>query len=439
MSQQRQSSNYPSSLPGESRDTATASLCSIVYRSRAVSPLSGYELYELVKSAQARNLAESVTGLMLYDESRFYQWLEGPVDSVSRVMNSIMSDRRHTDIEIVSDKPASTRQFGDWTMRLATRGVRSIHSIHNVVVPSSEALAELLDHPDHAPEILEKFSSSLVPAAIGAVARRAGPSNGPLRGEGGSVLADVIMGTVIPELLARHATQGRLGPWPSDAGARALAELLIGPDDGAALALMRTLQGEDGSVRRLYETLVEPAARSLGDLWGADICSEFDVTLGLGQLQRAVRELNHDIAPLAIGSPFLPAVLIVPEPGEIHSLTSILDSDALQQAGWEPQSEFPVSDEALQDMMAGSWFDALDLSLSTAFRREHWLPRVTKTIALARHASRNPALVVVVGGRIFAEDRGAGAAVGADGTAGTAMSAERAIRAGLAAKMQGDD
>jgi methanogenic corrinoid protein MtbC1 len=435
MSQQRQSPNFVPAHQGFPQAQSPATLCSIVYRSRAVSPFSGYELYELVKTAQSRNRAEAITGLMLYDESRFYQWLEGPYESVARVMNSIMSDRRHTDIEIVSDKPATTRQFADWTMRLATRGVRSIHSVHNVVVPSAETLTELLDHPDHAPEILEKFSSSLVPAALDIAARRG--SNGPLRGEAGALLTDLITGTVIPELVARHAAQGRLGPWPSDTSVRALAELLIGPDDGSAVELLRTLQGEDGSVRRLYETLVEPAARSLGDLWGQDSCSEFDVTLGLGQLQRAMRELQQDVTPLAINSPFLPAVLIVPEPGEVHSLTAILESEALETAGWDPRREYPDSDEALQDLMAGSWFDALDLSLSTAFRREHWLPRVTKTIALARHASRNPALVVVVGGRIFAEDRTAGRLVGADASNATALDAERSIRTGMA-KLQGD-
>jgi hypothetical protein len=134
---------------------------------------------------------------------------------------------------------------------------------------------------------------------------------------------------------------------------------------------------------------------------------------------------------------YLPAVLIVPEPGEMHLLNSVLDSDVLADAGWDPLTEFPASDEALQDLMADSWFDALDLSLSPSMRRDGWLPRVTQTIALARHASRNPALVVVVGGRIFAEDQGAGARVGADAITTTAMRTERAIQSSLE-KMKGD-
>jgi len=403
----------------------TFELSSLVYRSRSVTPLSDYDLYELVQAAQSRNQAESVTGLMLYDDGRFYQWLEGPPASVERLMRSIKSDQRHTDIEILSDKPAAARQFGDWSMRLATRGVRSIHSHNNVVVPSSAVIDDIRSHPENVKVALAGFSSNVEE-------ERAAPSNRPLQGPASALLKNVIVSAVLPELTARHAAEGKRGPWPIDSRARALADLLIGADSNAPYEFLRTLSHQDGSVRHLYETVVEPAARMLGNLWTADVCTELDVTLGLSQLQRALRQLNEDtMQPISPAGLILPAVLIVPEPGEVHVINAALDSDALWNAGWDPLSEFPVSDEALQDMVAGSWFDALDLSLSASFRREHWLPRVEKTIALARHASQNPELVVVVGGRIFVEDQGAGKQVGADGISTTAMHAEQAIRDGL--------
>jgi hypothetical protein len=394
-----------------------------VYRSRAAAPLTDYDLYTLVQAAQTRNEAESITGLMLYDDGRFYQWLEGPPDKIGRLMTSIIADKRHQDIEILSDKHTTARQFGDWTMRLATRGVRSIHSAHNVVVPSTAVIEDIRLHPENIRVILAGFSPEQDnDAPVRAL------SNAPLRGEAGALLKNVIVNAVLPELAARHAQTPRSGPWPIDARARALAELLIGPDGSAALELLRSLRDENGSIRHLYESLVEPAARALGNLWSEDLCTEFDVTIGLGQLQRALRILNEDEVPaMTQGGILVPAVLIVPEPGEAHVINSVLDSDALWQAGWDPLSEFPDSDEALQDLMAGTWFDALDLSLSGAFRREHWLPRVAKTIALARHASQNPALVVVVGGRIFAEDKTASSQVGADAASTSAVRAEQII------------
>jgi hypothetical protein len=396
-------------------------LSSMVYRSQAASALTDYDIYQLVQAAQVKNAENSITGLMLYDEGRFYQWLEGPPEKVARLMGAISRDPRHTNIEILSDKPASTRQFGDWKMRLATSGARSIHSLNNVVVPSIAALDDIRAHPDHARDVLAGFSDDepvLEPA-----------DNGPLRGPAGLILKDIIVTAVLPELVSRRAVLAHEQAWPIDHRARALADLLVGPDSEAALDLLRTLQDSDGAIRHLYENLIEPTARRLGDLWGADLCSELDVSLGLSQLQRAVRVLNEEVqAPTMPKGLYLPAVLIVPEPGEAHMLNSVLDSDALSSAGWDPLLEFPENDEALQDLMAGTWFDALDLSLSPAFRRDNWLPRVTKTIALARHASRNPALVVIVAGRIFSEDAQAGAQVGADGASGTAARTGRMIK-----------
>ena len=71
-------------------------------------------------------------------------------------------------------------------------------------------------------------------------------------------------------------------------------------------------------------------------------------------------------------------------------------------------------------MVSSNWYDALDLTLSTAFTRDHWMPRVAETIAQVRKASRNPALVIIVGGRGFMESTENGRQVGADYSSQTA-------------------
>jgi methanogenic corrinoid protein MtbC1 len=405
----------------------TASLMSVVYRSRAVTALSDYELYELVQKAQARNESLHITGLLLYDNGHFYQWIEGPTANITQLMRDIAADNRHTDLEILSEKPCETRQFGDWRMRLATRGIRSIHSINNVFVPTVASL----EHLDGSAGAVEEALAGM----SGVEAEAEPANNAPLGGPAGAILKDILVSAVLPELLLKYSASAARNPWPIDQRARALADLLIGPNTEAALDLLRTLQDSDGAIRHLYETLLEPTARRLGDLWGQDLCAELDVTLGLAQLQRAVRVLNEEVMqPTTARGLYLPAVLIVPEPGEAHMLGAVLESEVLTAAGWDPITELPSSDEALQDMIADSWFDALDLSLSASVRRETWMPKVRQTIALARHASRNPALVVVVGGRIFAEEAGAGQAVGADAQMRSARHSAQTIRDGMEAK-----
>ena len=117
---------YSSSAPpdhGIRQTNSSAALSTVVYRSRAVAPLSGQDLQGLMQAAQARNRREAVTGVLLYDENNFFQWLEGPDEGIARVMRSIRSDPRHTDIEVLSTGPAQGRCFGDWDMQLATRSI----------------------------------------------------------------------------------------------------------------------------------------------------------------------------------------------------------------------------------------------------------------------------------------------------------------------------
>jgi len=405
-----------------------ANLATVVYRSRAVAPLSAAELYRLTIEAQARNRREAITGVMLYDDRKFFQWLEGPSDGVDRVMHSIRNDPRHTDIEVLDDKPARARAFGEWNMKLATRESQEADLSPEIFEPPIDVLNDLRARPSAAPAVLVK----LVPRP----ARQSGmtqTSRGPLGRSTASVLKNIILSAVIPALAKQHgvAELGRqpLRPHPRVAE---LADLLIASDETAARELIDELHAEQGTVWPLYSNLFEPAARSLGDLWAEDSCSEFDVTLGLCRMQTAARLLSAHAPRKSAARQRAATVLITPEPGELHRLGAALDQEVLWNAGWDPQCEYPATDKILQDLVASTWFDALDVSLSAAFEREQWLPRLTETIAGARRASRNPSLVVVVGGRIFVDHKTSGAEVGADLTSMTALCVDDLISRGIA-------
>jgi methanogenic corrinoid protein MtbC1 len=407
-------------------------LSKLVYRSRAVHPLSSSDLYKLMLAAQARNRAESITGLVLYDKDSFFQWLEGPTDGIERVMRSIRNDPRHTDIVVLDNRSAPTRIFTDWSMKLAAAGHAAASWRSDVMEPPARALESLRQHPDAAPFIL----ATLVPAApansTGNVTEFRAVSSSPLNRHAASILKAVILETVIPELAGRHGlAQAKSRSLPVSKRMLELAELLISADQIAALELIRELQAAEPGKVSLYATLFEPAARRLGDLWSEDACSEFDVTLGLARIQTAVRLLSSDLVRRTAGRLPGPTVLIAPEPGELHCLGAVLDSEVLWNIGWNPHCEYPADDHALEDIMAATWFDVLDLSLSAAFRREHWLPRLSRTIDAARHASRNPTLVVVVGGRVFTEHLALGAQVGADVASTTALHVDQSIMDGL--------
>jgi hypothetical protein len=194
--------------------------------------------------------------------------------------------------------------------------------------------------------------------------------------------------------------------------------------------MVRGLYKRAGSLAPLCATVLEPAARALGDLWLADDCTQLDVTMGLLRLQSILRQLSAEAAQADLG---LPVVLVAPQPGEVHSLGAFLDAELLWQAGWDTHQEFPATDEALQALVSNDWFDVLDLSLSPAMGRQEWLSRMAETIVGARAASRNPALTVVASGRAFFEDCEACVTVGANASTTSAlqvvMTVARAVRA----------
>ena len=242
------------------------------------------------------------------------------------------------------------------------------------------------------------------------------------------ILKNVIQTAVIPRLFNAHGlVRPESPPAIVHPDVAELADRLIAADPAAADQMLAGLQTDNGGIWPLYATLFEPVARRLGDLWSEDSCTEFAVTLGLCRLQTIVRRLGSPEPFRSAEHAAGPAALIVPQPGEVHRLGMALDFEILSHAGWAPQCNYPPDDTALQDLLTATWYDALDLSLSVAFQRLHWLPRLATTIVRARRASRNPALVVVVGGRAFVERRKAGWEVGADLASVTSLHVGRLI------------
>lgn len=90
----------------------------LTYQSRAVSRPSESELEQLVAKARRRNRSLGVTGMLLYENGRFLQTLEGPPDGLRKVWASIRADERHRDIEVLTEHMVSSRLFSDWDLLL---------------------------------------------------------------------------------------------------------------------------------------------------------------------------------------------------------------------------------------------------------------------------------------------------------------------------------
>jgi hypothetical protein len=88
----------------------------LLYRSQAVTPLSDAELTALVDQAQQWNEQHHITGLLCYSHGQFVQVLEGAAADVHALYARIRQDRRHHQVQTLSDYATATRWFADWRM-----------------------------------------------------------------------------------------------------------------------------------------------------------------------------------------------------------------------------------------------------------------------------------------------------------------------------------
>jgi hypothetical protein len=96
--------------------TTEGPLYALVYTSVATVAFVESHLDALLASSRAANLANSVTGILLYRSGRFVQYLEGSRSTLTALMASIAADPRHSSVDILVEGTAASRQFEDWTM-----------------------------------------------------------------------------------------------------------------------------------------------------------------------------------------------------------------------------------------------------------------------------------------------------------------------------------
>lgn len=245
----------------------------------------------------------------------------------------------------------------------------------------------------------------------GAVSSPPDPSDGHVRA---GQLVRTLERQVIPQMVRAH--RGQVGaeplPGPEDLD-RFVAQLLAGDEAGMQQRLA-SLRQQGVTVESLYLHLLAPAARALGGMWDQDLCDFPGVTVGTGRLQRLLRELSPDFEgeapmPAHSGEP-LRRILLAQPPHEQHSFGLSMVANFFRREGWLVDGGVGsgLPDPALRAQ--AEWFDVVGYSCGSQSR----LPWVRDAIVLLRASSRNPQVVVMVGGPAFIQHPEWARAIGAD-------------------------
>lgn len=91
-------------------------LMSALYRSHAMLGRESSAEQALLKHARAKNHSSSVSGYLHREEDVYYQWIEGPVQTIEALLVKLQGDPRHACFSLLNKQVIAQRQFPSWTM-----------------------------------------------------------------------------------------------------------------------------------------------------------------------------------------------------------------------------------------------------------------------------------------------------------------------------------
>jgi Sensors of blue-light using FAD len=88
----------------------------LIYTSSAAVRLSQHELLELLRVSRQKNEARGLTGMLLYRDGLYLQFLEGPRTEVEGLLKRLRRDSRHESVSILREGTLPQRLFPEWSM-----------------------------------------------------------------------------------------------------------------------------------------------------------------------------------------------------------------------------------------------------------------------------------------------------------------------------------
>ena len=107
-------------------------LRSLIYVSSAKSGLGSDDLDNIHYVGLKLNTLDGTTGVLLYNGPHFLQLIEGYPEGIEDLLGRLRNDRRHSDVEVVSDATVAAASFPDWTMSLIRISVGRFEAHKNI-------------------------------------------------------------------------------------------------------------------------------------------------------------------------------------------------------------------------------------------------------------------------------------------------------------------
>lgn len=88
----------------------------ISYVSEQSHSLSQTDIEQLLRKSRTANTSKGITGILIYFEGVFTQFLEGPERQIDALYGKIAADKRHKQLRKLFSGSSDDRFYGDWSM-----------------------------------------------------------------------------------------------------------------------------------------------------------------------------------------------------------------------------------------------------------------------------------------------------------------------------------
>lgn len=93
-------------------------LKALTYTSRASIDIGARELEDIHRTATQLNALDGITGMLVFNGTRFLQIVEGADLAVDELLARLRRDPRHSAIEVRDERRIEVRSFPGWSMQL---------------------------------------------------------------------------------------------------------------------------------------------------------------------------------------------------------------------------------------------------------------------------------------------------------------------------------
>jgi hypothetical protein len=134
----------------------------LTYVSTAAIEFGAGDLIKLLIEARDFNRDHHITGILIFENERFLQVLEGDINEVKTLYQHICRDGRHHHIEAISSKTVAKREYPNWTMAFADPGALKSSSFRGFDASlNKQAHINTTDILDKAHQLLNEHAAFL--------------------------------------------------------------------------------------------------------------------------------------------------------------------------------------------------------------------------------------------------------------------------------------